>query len=82
MRRRYRWASIAALARSTPGVWRQHRDLISITEHTYRHIRRRVPALRPDEGGMFRYRRGHHGFDEMGAPVFDLKIQYQPKETS
>lgn len=80
MRRRYRWADIAATARSKPGVWRQHPDLIAVTEHTYRHIRRRVAELDPDDGGTFRFRRGHAGIDRLGRTIFDLKVAYIPKE--
>lgn len=80
MRRRYRWDEIAAYARSKPGVWRQHPDLIAVGEHLYRHIRRRVPALEPTEHGRFRYRRMHTTVDHLGRPLFDLKIQYQPEE--
>lgn len=79
-RRRYPWVEIAELARSTPGVWRQHRSLVSVNEHLYRHVRRRVPALRPDDGGHFQFRHGHRGIDMLGRDVFDLKIQYRPKE--
>lgn len=75
-RRRYRWEQIAAFARSAPGVWRQHSDLIAVTEHTYRHIRRRVPALQPDAGGRFRFRRGASAKDDLGRTIFDLKIVY------
>lgn len=80
MRRHYRWEQIAALARSTPGVWRQHGDLIAVTEHTHRHIRRRVAALQPDAGGRFRYRRGVVAKDGLGRTIFDLKIMYQENQ--
>lgn len=68
------------MARSTPGVWRQHRSLVSVNEHLYRHVRRRVRALRPDADGHFQFRHGHRGIDMLGRDVFDLKIRYVTKE--
>ena len=79
-RRRYDWEGIARMARSSPGVWRQHRDLIAVGEHLYRHIRRRVPALEPTEHGRFRYRRANTTIDQLGRPLFDLKIMYVNEE--
>lgn len=68
------------MARSKPGVWRQHADLIGVGEDLYRHVRRRVPALEPDGGGRFRYRRINTTVDRLGRTMFDLKVMYVVKE--
>lgn len=81
MRRRYRWEEIAQRARSTPGVWRLHPDLIAVTDHLELHAKRRVDAFDPTPDGRYRFRRGRRGYNEMGAVVFDLRIRYEPKES-
>lgn len=82
MRRRYRWAEIAAQARSTPGVWRQHPDLIAVTEHTLRHAQRRVRALRDQPDGTFTFRRGHQGTTQLGVVILDVETRFTPRGSS
>lgn len=78
-RRAYRWEAIAAQARSSPGVWRQHPDLISVTEHTLRHATRRVRALRDQPDGVFTFRRGHQGRNQLGVVILDVEVRFTPK---
>lgn len=77
-----RWDQIAAVARSTPNIWRQHPDLIAVNEDVYRHVRRRVRALQPTADGKFRYKFGHKGVDQLGREIYDLKIMWVPVEST
>lgn len=65
------------MARSTAGVWRQHPDLIAITENLERHMRRRVHWLQPDTEGTFRFQRGHSGLNDLGERVYDMRVKYE-----
>jgi len=81
-RRRYRWTSVAALARQNDGHWVLHPDLIAITTDTLHHMRRRVRALAPTDSHVYEYARGAEAKDDLGVTRFDCFIRYVPKGTA
>ena len=83
LRRRYRWAEIASMARSAGGVWRLHPDLAAVTPHLLRHAQRRVPSLYPRGGHVYEFARGNEAVNDRGETVFDLYVRvryYTPEE--
>jgi hypothetical protein len=81
MRRRYRWAEIALMAREAGGAYRLHPDLATVTHHTLHHARRRVRALRPTDTHVYEFARGTEALNDLGEHVFDLYIRFTPKGT-
>lgn len=77
-RRRYPWAAIAARAQETPGAWRLHPSLVSVTDELLRHARRRVPELQPTTRGAFAFAPRHRIKNEVGQTVFDLYLRWEP----
>lgn len=80
-RRSYDWEGIATMARDSSPVWRLHSDLVGVTLDTLHHMRRRVPALRPDDQGRFEYARGAEAKDDLGRTIFDCFVRYAPEGT-
>lgn len=82
LRRRYRWAEIASMARSAGGVWRLHPDLAAVTPNLLRHAQRRVPSFFPRGGHVYEFARGNEAVNDRGETVFDLYIRYVPEGTA
>lgn len=66
------------MARAADGAWRLHRDLVAVTPDLHRHAQRRVKALRPTETGRYEFARANVGVDDLGLPIFDLFVRWQP----
>lgn len=80
-RRKIPWAEVAARARAADGRYCLHPALAVADDHLFQHMRRRVPALKPDANGVFEFARGEAGFDELGRKLYSIYIRYVPEGT-